>query len=140
MSVNTQGYGGNSISKGVSVYTNDPNQKQFGLNIVIYRVERFVSISERKVRLIGVKGKTVSAETRIQPAAEYPFTITGISAEKGNNILYRLDKQASGYLLTVESRPEAAGIFSDRIRLKTDNPRLHEIEISVYGNLKVPHP
>jgi len=124
----------------VSVYTNDPNQKQFGLNIVVYRVERFVSITQSKLRLIGEKGKTVKAETQILPAAEYPFTIADISAEKGKDILYRLDKKTSGYLLTVESKPEAAGIFSDTIRMKTDNPRLPEISVYVYGNLKVPHP
>ncbi len=124
----------------MTVHTNDPNQAQFGLNIVVYRVERFVSFSERKIRLIGAKGTVISAETRIQPAAEYPFTITGVSAEKGNNILYRLEKQGSGYVLKVQTRPEAAaGIFSDTIRMKTDNPRLPEFSVSVYGNIKVTH-
>lgn len=140
MAVSTQGYGGRSISKGVSVYTNDPSQPRFGLSIVGQQVERFVTITQPRIRLSGEKGRIQSAGTMIQPAAGYPFAITDVYAEKGDNIRFRLDRQASGYMLTVENRPEAGGVFSDKIRLKTDNPRLPEIEVSVYGNLRISNP
>ncbi len=131
---NTSGYAGSKFSKNITVYTNDPKQPQLML-LISGQVNRFVTIEPENVNLKGIAGQKIQTSVNIVPDTHYPFNILESFADKGKNIRFALEKKADGYVLTVENLLETAGRYFDKITLKTDNPAMPQIAVSVYGNI-----
>ena len=102
-------------------------------------VEKFVSIFPQRVNLRGKIGTEIKRTVKIIPEKKYPFKITGIRADKGIFIDYRLeDTRKSGgnfYLLKIKNKKTSKGGYHDSIYLKTDSKIQPEIKISIYGNI-----
>jgi hypothetical protein len=136
--VNTRGYGGRTLSKKIIVETNDRKNSTIKLEI-LGKVERFAAIIPMAVRLNGQVGKPVGKTVRIIPEEKYPFTVTGVKAQKGEFIQFKLDEalgsEKKGYLLTVENTRKEKGRYRDTIVLKTTSKIRPELEIRVWGNV-----
>ena len=135
----TLGYGGKKLQKSITVITNDkkaPRQKVTFTG----RVEKFATITPKKVKLKGTSGKSITAQVKIIPEKKYEFSITEIKADKGENIRYSLEKEegakGKGYILTVENLKTVKGKYRDTIRLKTTSKIRPEIAIKVYGYIE----
>ncbi len=116
--------------------TNDPRHAYQTL-IFSGRVDRFVTISPKVVRLIGDVGKNLKQEVHIVPEKKYPFKIISAKADKGQRIRVELEAgsdSSGGYVLTVEDHTNRKGRYRDMIRLKTDSDIRPVISIRVYGN------
>lgn len=136
--MNTRGYGGKTLSKKIIVETNDRENPIIGLEI-LGKVERFAEITPMAVRLNGQVGKPVGKTVRIIPEEKYTFTVTGVKAQKGEFIQFKLDEalgsEKKGYLLTVENTRKEKGRYRDTIVLKTTSKIRPELEIRVWGNV-----
>jgi len=137
----TRGFGGKRLKKNIAVYTNDPNRSKIYLSIS-GMVEKFVTISPRRITLRGLEGQTINAAVSITPEIKYPFKITGARTRNGQNIRYRVIEREGGksYLLTVANLRSKRGNYHDIIFLKTDSKIRPEIKVYVYGNIKAKKP
>ncbi len=133
ISGNTSGYGGRIFSKPVTVYTNDPNNKQIQLRIK-GKVEKFAVIAPHKVILRGQAGNKIQSVVSITPERKYPFNIVeSYSDDLGKNAEFSLEKEDGRYLCVVRNLAETPGSYRGRIHLKTDSSVKPEIIINVYG-------
>ncbi len=106
------------------------------------QVEKFASISPKRVRLIGYAGQPLKTVVKIIPEKKYPFKIIGAQASNQKNIRYTLeetqDLQGTGYILSVENVRKEQGNYYTLISLKTDSKIKPLIQISIYGNILEP--
>jgi len=127
------------MKKNISVYTNDPKAPRFKLTIQ-GNVEKFVSISPRRVRLAGTPGQKLKAVVSIIPEEKYPFHIVGIRVSRGKHIKYGIEKVTGSiktvYMLTVENIKTTRGNYFDRIFLDTDSKIKPVITINVSANIR----
>ena len=131
----TVGYGGQSLNRKISVYTNDPTRR-----IAIYHIngyiDKFAFISERKVQLTGKAGKPLTKTVTIEPIEKYPFTITGIQTGRKDIVTATLlekrsKKGALIYELSIQNVVKNAGKYTDEIYLLTSHPLQKGISIDV---------
>jgi len=137
--VGTDGRGGNSLTKRFRVYTNDPRQSQTVLSIT-GKVDAYVEVLPRRVRLVGRLGEPLTEKVRIVPKKEYPFSIKKVRARNGKDIRIVLEPEAGQpaakeYLLTVTSTRNESGSFGDYIVVQTDLKEKPTIGIPVSGHL-----
>ncbi len=136
--MNTRGYGGRTLTKGITVYTNDKKNARIRLQ-VSGKVEKFATIQPKYVRMHGLVGMTPVRTVKIIPEARYPFKIVEARAVKGEDIRFELkplnDSKSGGYEVKVENLRKTKGRYSDTIILKTDNSAKPEIQVRVYGNI-----
>jgi hypothetical protein len=106
------------------------------------QVEKFASISPKRVRLMGYVGQPLKTIVNIIPKKKYPFKIIGTQASDQKNIRYTLeetqDLQGTGYILSVENVRKEQGNYYALISLKTDSKIKPLIQISIYGNILEP--
>ena len=134
--VDTRGYGGHPLKKGVSVYSNDPVTPRITLGVA-GQVDLFARVSPKQVRLMGPAGTRIKSSVTIEPLAEHPFSIVSSKAANGENISFDLSEQNGSagkrYVLTVENIKKDRGRYFDMVTLKTDNTAQPEIQVKVYG-------
>jgi len=106
------------------------------------QVENFVSISPKRVRLMGYVGQPLKTIVKIIPEKKYPFKILDTRASDQKNIRYTLeetqDLQGTGYVLSVENARKERGNYYALISLTTDSKIKPLIQISIYGNILEP--
>lgn len=139
MVVNTEGRGGHSLTKRFRVYTNDPKQSLTMLTVT-GKVNGYVAVNPSRVRLVGRLGEKLTAQVRIVPRKEYPFTVKSVRARNGRHIRVDLEPEPAkrpneAYLLTVTSTKNDPGSFGDYIVLQTDLKEKPTIGIPVSGHL-----
>ena len=137
--VSTSGRGGHPLTKRFRLYTNDPRQAHAVLTIT-GKVDGYVDIQPSRVRLVGRLGETLTAQVRIVPKEQYPFTIQKARSRNGQHIRITLEPEAGkraekAYLLTVTSTKTESGSFGDYIVLQTDLKEKPTIGIPVSGHL-----
>jgi len=136
--VDTKGFGGKTVSKKATIYTNDEKNKKLKVHIS-GKVEKFAVIQPNSILLKGNSEKNINSSVTIVPKDKYPFKVIGTRAKDGKNIRFKLeDVKKSGkqaYQLTVENLQKKQGRYSDTIYLKTDSDVMQEIEIRVYANI-----
>lgn len=133
---NTSGYSGNTVTRQIRVYSNDPIQGSRKLTIKI-NVENGVILTPRRINFTGHAGENLSRQVVITQLPEYPFKITGIKAMAGDNISYELQeitgKETTYYLLEVTSTRETPGRYYDEIIMETDHMLIPSITVKVNG-------
>lgn len=135
----TKGRGGRLV-KSATVYTNDKKHPTLKLTMR-GKVEKFVTITPKKVSLKGIAGQSIERSVRIIPKEKYPFRILETRARSGKDIRFNLkETEGSEYLLTVENLMKKKGRYRDTIYLKTDSKIKPEIRISVKGNISESKP
>jgi hypothetical protein len=141
LKLNTDGYGGTTITKGALVETNDKARLKFSLNMK-GNVQAFASIEPRRANLSGAIDQAIRSKITIIPDERYAFKVLESKAEKGQDIRFKLEEvRESGklqYVLNIENTKKTPGRYVDNIILKTDSSLRPEIQISVYGNLFEP--
>ena len=140
--VNTHGYDGRKLTKTIAVHTNDPVTPKHDLSIS-GDVEKFADILPKgMVRLAGVAGNSIKKTITIMPTEKYPFTITGVSAQRTGNIKVSLAEKKSnangaiGYTVTVENLKNEKAKYFDGVAIKTTSKIKPLIVIRVYGEIK----
>ncbi|RTZ99445.1 MAG: hypothetical protein DSY90_01225 [Deltaproteobacteria bacterium] len=137
----TKGYGGRQIIKRIDVHTNDPQHPNVQL-IVKGKVEKFVTIRPRRVRLSGVVGNNTYQTVAVIPEKAYPFEIVETKASPGKNITVSIEKKQGEtgpeYQMIVKNIRQQPGQYSETISIKTDNKVKPVLEIKVYGNITAP--
>lgn len=102
-------------------------------------VKKFANLSTSRLKLIGSMKTELKDSVRITPVAEFPFTVTAVSARDDKNIRYTLEKIGTHavpeYVLTVENIAKTAGRYFDTLILKTDSEVKPEIRLTVFGNI-----
>lgn len=102
-------------------------------------MDKFATIAPTVARLYGLVGTPVKTTIQILPEEKYPFRIIATSAKDGENIRFQLREENSSqkvkYLLTIENKKTEEGRYYDVVYLKTDNPLVPRLHISVYGNI-----
>ena len=139
LQVNTSGYGGKTITKSVTVYTNDPKATEIELRMA-GNVEAFADIEPKSIKLIGFLGETVRAKVEIIPTESYPFHIVGAPETGKDTYRCELEERDGKYILTAENLVEKPMIYFDSVVLKTDRPEKPEIKIRVIGKIKEAYP
>lgn len=138
MKVNTEGFGGRGLNKGASVETNDKTKPKVTLTIV-GSVESFAKIEPRRVSLSGSTEQELKSKVTIVPEQKYAFKILSAKAEKGEDILVKLEESKDGngvkYAVNIDNTRKTAGRYVDKVIVKTDSVMRPEIQIDVYGNL-----
>ena len=123
------------MSKGVSVFTNDPARSRFDLTVT-GNVTRFALVTPSRVSFMGSLGQPFVKKVEILPTESHPFAITQVKAEKGGeDFRFELEKNNAGYVLTVTVTRRTPGRFYDNIHLMTDSRVKPEIIVPVFGNL-----
>ena len=138
ISIKTLGYGGKKLNKAVTVYTNDQQHKTLKLSIS-GDVEKFVTVTPKRVSLKAMTGEQVNATVSIVPEKKHLFKILNLRVKDGKNISYSLKEKkysdVSGYMLTIDNLKTDLGAYHDVIYLKTDSNIQPEIQIKIYGNI-----
>jgi len=123
------------------VFTDDTAKPQHKLIISGY-IETFADIKPRGlVRLIGHLGDPIKQTVTIVPSEKYPFDITGINAEKGQNIKFELFRPEPGqnrYAVTVENIKNTQGRYFDSLVVKTNNALRPEFNLRIFGDIRPP--
>jgi hypothetical protein len=126
------------MKKQATVLSDDPKQPRLTLTVSGY-VEKFATISPKVVRLVGPVGRPIKRSIMIIPEKKYRFAISGVEAQKGDNIRFELSEtknpEGSGYVLTIENLKKKKGRYFDVITLNTDSRIQPKIKLSVYGNI-----
>jgi hypothetical protein len=131
----TDGYGGRTVTKSVTVFTNDPRRPSERLKIT-GNVEEYAVIEPQCVRLIGPVGTPLESKITIVQKDRYPFTVTGIRMRSGRYVSAELrEKAGGGYEVTVVNRRTTTGIYYDTVILTTDSAIRQELMISVFGKI-----
>lgn len=108
------------------------------------KVEQFVDLNPRYVRLQGAQGEAVSQSVEITPNPKHPFTVRAVSVVPDTLVSVDLARgiQGSdkGYTLTVTNKTQNAGRFSANVVLETDNQQYREIKVPVHLYLTAPAP
>jgi hypothetical protein len=135
--VNTQGYAGRTLVQAIAVLTNAPDQREVRLEIRGV-VNPFVRMEPGILRFQGMQGSPVEARLRLTPDPAYPFTVTGIRAEKGEDFHFTLtfDDTQGAYLLIGENIRKEPGRYLDTLVLDIESPVRKEIRIRVLGDIR----
>ncbi len=137
ISVNSNGYGGRSLVKTASAYTDDPAHRTIKFRIS-GKVKKFAIIKPNRIRLIGSPGEKLQDIVTITPAGEYKFSIIGKTVLSGKYInidLRRPDPAKPVWKLTITNKRKNPGRYFDIITLKTDSKIKPFIAIRVFGYL-----
>ena len=136
--INTNGYGGKTLTKRITVKTDSTVTPLLNLTIIGH-INHFVRIIPNRVTLSGVSGTSIEKKVKIVPEEKYPFKIVGDRTVRKKYIHYKLEKdkrsEKPGYVLTVANLKKGKGRYFETIRLKTDSKIRPEINIRVYGNI-----
>ncbi len=124
------------------IHTNDPVHPKHEL-IISGDVEKFADILPKgMIRMAGVAGKPIKQTITVMPTKKYPFTITGVSAQRTGNIKVSLAEQKpdadgiTGYTVTVENIKKEPAKYFDGVAIKTTSKTKPLIVIRVYGEIK----
>jgi hypothetical protein len=139
VTVSTRNRGGQKLHKGFTVYTNDPKKPQVRLQ-VNGRIDAYLTVAPKFVRLIGRVGQPLQQSVKITPLAGHPVTIKEVRVNQPENLHYKLKPLGlppgrAGYELVVENARQEAGNYQDRITLLTDSKEKPSITIPVYARI-----
>jgi hypothetical protein len=141
LKVSTYHKGGFTIRKHATLFTNDKKYPRLKLTIS-GRVDKFVTIRPKRVKLRGVAGEAIKRKVTITPEKKYPFKIVNVSAKDGKDIHYELSEEKSEkgpvYALLIENKRLEKGRYFDMITLETDSHIQPKLSIRVYGDLRQP--
>lgn len=129
--LDTNGYGGQRISKTATVETSSVEVPSVALTLV-GQVDIFANIEPQRLSLRGKAGETLSGKVTIARLPKYPFRIVDTRARTGSDIAFRLAETSGGYELDVTSTRSLPGRAFDTILLKTDSPVKPELQVGVY--------
>ena len=126
------------MKKNITVTTNDPVKPKLSLTIT-GKVEKLVSISSQRVRLIGPAGQQINASVIIIPEKKYAFKIIEAKAKNGKHISFSINEKktidGTGYVVTVQNLKKDKGRYVDTILLETTSEIRPTIQIRVIGNI-----
>ena len=117
--------------------TNDTKQQSLILKIS-GKVEPFVSINPKTVRISGKIGEELESSVTVAPAGAQKFNITGHTLQNGENLTITMEKSKSEkklWKIKVTNTKKSLGRYYDVIILKTDSPIQPELKIRVFGNI-----
>ncbi len=140
VTVSTKNHGGQTLRKGFTVSTNDPQKPEVRLHVT-GKVTAYLAVSPRYVRFIGRGDQPLSQTVKITPLDGHPFTIKAVKAQQGQNLRFDLkplgkDPAKSGYELVVENTMKAAGNYRDMITIQTDSKEKPSVTIPVYARIQ----
>jgi hypothetical protein len=128
------------MTKTAIVHTNDKDQPRQDL-VVSGQVEKFVTIRPRHVSLRGFVGDVIKGRVTIIPEKKYPFKILSARAKDGKNIKFELKEtkqsDTTAYAIHVENLKPDAGRYHDAIILQTDSQIRSQLDVRVYGYLRL---
>ena len=142
VTVSTRNHGGQTLHKGFTVYTNDPDKPQVRLQ-VSGRINAYLTVAPQFVRFIGRVGETLQQSVKITPLAGHPVTIKEVRVSQPENLRYKLKplgrpEDKAGYELLVENARQEVGNYHDRITILTDSKEKPTITIPVYARIQPP--
>jgi len=141
LKLKTSSYGNSDVKKNAVVHSNDPSNPKVTLTI-FGKVEKFVDLNPRYVRLTGRIGDKITVPVTIVPTAKYPFKISDVKARTGTAIKYSLSErtqaEGGGYNLLVENTRNQKGRYVDVLTLSTDSDIQPQLMVRVYGNIMAP--
>ncbi len=124
------------MTKTIRVDTNDPENSRL-LMRVSGKVAAYITVEPRRLVLKGKAGQAIAQTVRIIPETDDPLTITKVSAVRGEDFDYFLEKiELSGkqiYALRVENTRQEPGRYYDTIHLSTDSDAVNTISVVVAG-------
>ena len=135
--IDTNGYGGQAVTRRITLLTNDPLQPRRVLELR-FNVARLFTLAPAFAKLEGPAGSRVETQVKIRPEDGYRFRILEVRAKSGRYIDVHLDgptDEDGSFTLTVINRRGQKGRYFDRVLLKTDSPYRPEIAIGVFGNI-----
>ena len=125
--------------RAILVITDDKTMPEFRLELS-GNVKPRAYISTDIVRLTGSAGKEITGDLTIAPTPDNPFKITGITAEKGNDLRFELTETGSPelkkYRLTVYNLKKEKGWYIDKLHIKTDSEKSPEFVVTVFGVIR----
>jgi len=139
LQVNTSGYGGKTINKTATLYSNDPKEKNLKLKMT-GKVEAFADISPKSIKFVGEPGEKLREVVEIVPSKAYPFHIIGEPETGRDTYRCTLEEKDGKYILTAENLATEEMAYFDKVVLKTDLSEHPEIKISVFGKIKAQIP
>jgi hypothetical protein len=135
--VKTEGLGGTSLNKTVSVATNDPRQPQLTLSVTA-AVESEFNLSLRSIYFGTVpKGKEVTKELVITIPEHRPAKILSV-ASSDENVTARLEpvpgtNGKTVKVIAVQKATAAEGYHFGSLTIKTSSPYTPELKVGVRG-------
>jgi Protein of unknown function (DUF1573) len=137
--LDTSGYGGQHVTKTISVRTNDKSQGKFDL-VITGTVKPYADINPTEAKLTGNVGQKIKQTVIIAPMGENRFKILEVKAEKGDNIRFDLiemnQEDGMKYKLTIYNMKQDKGWYIDNIYLKTSSKISPVIKIRVLGFIR----
>ena len=89
---------------------------------------------------MGRAGEKIRAEVKIMPPETNRFDITGVSAEDGSNIRFKLEKKKHSdtrfFMLHIANTKSEAGRYFDKIILSTTSATSPELTVRVFGIIR----
>jgi hypothetical protein len=135
----TDRFGGRSIQGTIHAMTNDPEQPEIQIHVSLPVIE-FARIDPLKIILKGSFREELSGVSTVEPADDYPFTITGIKLRKGIDIRCSYKEISAGskkkYVVTAINKRKKKGIYRDIMYVQTDSAARPELKIRVEGYIE----
>ncbi len=129
------------MQKKITVFTNDPKNSKLILKIK-GDVDSFAEIKPKRVKLKGVIGEEITAETSIVPTEKYPFKILKTRVENGDFVSYEITEtegRLPGWRILFQNLKKDVGTYNSTLVLETDSTVKPEIRIGIRGEIKQPH-
>jgi hypothetical protein len=133
ISVKTSGYDGRH-RWGAKVLTNDPAWKSVILEVEAL-VKPVISVSPKRVSLIGEQDKTVKGTVQIRAMTERPLTLEVVGFSLQNDVTYQIRELEKGkaFDITFSTLPGRKQRCRGFLRLKTNYPERPDVTVFVYG-------
>jgi hypothetical protein len=105
-------------------------------------IENFMDVKPKGlIRLVGHLGDSIKQTVTIVPSDKYPFQITEIKADNGQNIKFEMsgpEPDQNRYILTIENTKTTQGRYFDSLVLKTTNTLKPEFSMRIFGDIRPP--
>jgi len=133
--LDTEGYGGQTVTQEILISTNDPINKEVHLTLT-GKVDLFVLMNPKKINLTGSVASHVEETVMIQPL-KGDFTIKSISLNRlKDKISVTYQKSAANYILKATNIYKKSGRYWGRMTIIVDHPLIQSFSITVQGNIQ----
>ena len=127
------------MKKRITIFTNDPMNPKLYLTIS-GKVDKFASITPKRVSFIGVVGQNLRSKVTIIPEKKYPFTIKEVVSAEASNVRNELReiKTENGikYVVFIENIKTDKGYYNEVLEIITDSDIRPKIRLHINGIIR----
>jgi len=123
------------MSKNITVYTNDPNQKILTLELKAF-IKQSIYLSRKSITLQGMAGQTITQSIEVKAGEDKPLILKPTFFDLDQKVSYQIEEIIKGkiYKIHFTHKPGPVESYSGSLTLETNFLKKPQIKILIWGN------